>query len=187
MEWIGACSGYKPATAQQRVLGSSPRCPQGPVLKARKQTERKSSPKIKAQGLPTVPGSGKLMSPFGHRKTCALNSGVVSTRFPNPVDSTYRVSTLKNSGFLEVEAMEGTTCFYVIGALVWQRSFLRGHICKLKPSRKQPRSASSVLSWLSPCLRSSKPLSSTSFTSSPGALMSSQGNCLGFQGEAGTL
>ena len=134
MEWIGTCSGYKPATAQQRVLGSSPRCPQGTVLKAREQTERKSSPKIKVQGLPTVPGSGKLMSPFGHRKKCALHSRVVSTRFPNPVDFTYRVSTLKNYGFLEVEAMEGTTCFYVIGALVWQRSFLRCHICKLNSS-----------------------------------------------------
>lgn len=54
LEWIRICSGYKQVTVQQRVLGSSPYCPQGFVLRAREQRERKSSPKIKTQGLPAI-------------------------------------------------------------------------------------------------------------------------------------
>lgn len=80
LEWIRICSGYKLVTVQQRVLGSSPRCPQDFVLRAREQRERKSSPKIKTQGLPAISQLWEVNEPIqALQKVClAIWSGFIS-------------------------------------------------------------------------------------------------------------
>ena len=160
LEWMRICSGYKPVTVQQRVLGSSPRCPQAFVLRAREQRERKSSPKIKTQGLPAI---SQLWEVSKHiqvlQKMCLVFwSGFIS--YPKSCGCHLQTVHFKEPLASSRWRQWGSSVFLHHQCPGLSRhSFLHGHIYKLNSSRKRPLSTGSKLSWLLPCLKSSKPLS----------------------------